>query len=112
VELAGSAAGPRDLVSIDVSVSPLLDLTEAKNYQDLCARAGLSPQTGFAANLAAVAHEHCQRLADQARKEGYTALMVPSAAQPGEVNLVIYADVVAPKQIMLANGPDRVPLTA
>ena len=111
VELAGSAVGPRELVSIDVSVEPLLDLTDLENYQDLCTRARLIPQTGFLSALAGVGHEHCQRLADQARKERYTALLVPSAAAPGEVNLVVYADVVAPKQIVLANGPDRVGLT-
>ena len=53
------------------------------------------------------AHEHCRRLSQAARARGCTALIVPSAAQPGERNLVIYFDVVAPKQVDVDDGPDR-----
>lgn len=104
---AGSAMGQRDLVSLDVVVSPVLDLTDAGNYQDLARRAGINPNPQFLADLAAVPHAHCQKLADQARAEEVTAVLVPSAAAQGEKNLVIYIDVVAPKHVQLANGPDR-----
>jgi RES domain-containing protein len=99
--------GQRDLVSLDVVVSPVLDLTAAGNYQDVAQRAGLEPDPQFLADLAAVPQAHCQKLADQARAEGVTAVLVPSAAAQGEKNLVIYIDVVAPKHVQLANGPDR-----
>ncbi|MGH9895068.1 MAG: RES family NAD+ phosphorylase [bacterium] len=46
-------------------------------------------------------------VADQARQQGYTGLLVPSAAVPGEVNLVVFFGVVAPKQLEIDDGPDR-----
>ena len=108
---AGSAVGSRDLVSLDVVVSPVLDLTEASRYQTLAQRAGFNPHPKFLTDLAAVPYDHCQQLADQARAEGATALLVPSAPAPAEKNLIIYIDVVAPKHVQLANGPDRIRLS-
>lgn len=46
-------------------------------------------------------------IADQARDQGCTGLIVPSAALRGGHNLVIYFDVVAPKHLDIDDGPDR-----
>ncbi len=107
---AGSALRSRALVSLDVVVFPVLDLTDPGAYMALARRAGIKTHPQFHTDLAGVPFAHCQRLADQARTEGITALLVPSAAAAGEKNLVIYIDVVAPKQVQLDNGPDRIPL--
>jgi hypothetical protein len=50
---------------------------------------------------------YCHRLAEEARRQGYTGLLVPSGAVSGESNLIVYFDIVAPKQIVIDNGPDR-----
>ena len=105
-----TALGPRELVSIDVTLSPVLDLTD---------RAALRRAAGGGAGVSSDAAllvadgdgplEHCRHLADWARAEGFTALLVPSAAAIGATNLVIYFDVVAPKQLEIDDGPDREP---
>jgi len=106
--LYGTAIGERDLVSIDIElVEPVLDLTDPHTYRSLAVNAGELPQSHFLTADVAAAQEHCRRLADQARDDGYTALRVPSAAVAGEVNLVIYFDVVAPKHLRIDDGPDR-----
>jgi hypothetical protein len=110
VARAGSAVGPRELVSLDVVISPVCDLTVPAIYEALARRAGVAPHPQFFTDLDAVPHSHCHALASQARAEGHTALLVPSAAASGEVNLIIYFDVVAPKHVKLENGPDRVKL--
>lgn len=106
----GSAGTPRELVSIDVVVSPIYDLTASAAYDALAQRAGVTPHPDFLKRLEKVPFSHCHALADQARSEGYPALLVPSAAAPDEINLVIYVDVVAPRHLELDNGPDREPL--
>ncbi len=109
-ESAGSAMGPRDLVSLVVKVEPVLDLTEHDAYQRTARLAGLPMHPRFHSRLDDVPHDHCHALAAQARREQYTALLVPSAALTGETNLVIYFDIVAPRLVDLDNGPDRIPL--
>jgi len=76
-------------------------------YTALAQRAGVASNADFLQNLGAVPHSHCYALADQARAEHYPALLVPSAAAPSEINLIIYFDIVAPKHLELDNGPDR-----
>ena len=98
------------MVSLDVVVEPVCDLTVPGVYNDLVTRAGLPPHPDFLVDLNSVPHGHCQALAAQARQEGFTALLVPSAAGTGEKNLIIYVDVVAPKHVKLENGPDRIAL--
>jgi hypothetical protein len=110
VAAAGSAVGPRDLVSIEVVISPVCDLTIPDDYKALAQRAEIAPHPEFFVNLGRVPHSHCQALADQARSEGNTAMLVPSSAASGETNLVIYFDIVAPKHVELDNGPDRLAL--
>lgn len=102
--------GPRDLVSIDVVVAPTYDLTDRTAYRASTGRAGITPHPKFFTDMDAVPYDHCRALADQARAEGFTALLVPSAAAKQETNLVIYFDVVAPRHVQIENGPDRLPL--
>jgi hypothetical protein len=97
-------------VSIDVVVSPVYDLTTLSAYTALAQRAGVKPHPDFLQHLENVPYSHCNALADQARSEGYPALLVPSAAARGETNLILYIDVVAPKHLELENGQDRQPL--
>lgn len=85
----------------------MLDLTDTASYESLAKAAGLVPDISRLTADGDRAYEHCRRLADQARQEGYTGLLVPSAAIAGEVNLVIYFDVVAPKLLEIDDGPDR-----
>jgi RES domain-containing protein len=105
--LYGSAIGARDLVTIDVHLDPVLDLTDNSCYEALAAAAGVPPDFSLLTREGDFAYEHCRLLADIAREQGYTGLLVPSAAVHGEVNLVIYFDVVAPKQLDIDDGPDR-----
>jgi RES domain-containing protein len=55
----------------------------------------------------AAAVAYCRQLAGRARREGYGGLLVPSAALPGAINLVVYLDVVPPPQLDLVDGPHR-----
>jgi len=105
--LSGSAVGPRDLVSIDIRVEPVLDLTDEATYRAVASAAGETPDPSLLTADTKAAYEHCRRIADQARVNRYTALLVPSAATDNEVNLVIYFDIVAPKQLEIDDGPDR-----
>lgn len=96
----------RDLVSIHVAVDGVLDVTHARTR----ARYGvdLATLTGDApADLTA-----CRALARRAvlgRDAGgsYGAILTPSAALPGGVNLIVYVEHTAHLRT-LANGPDRV----
>jgi len=101
--------GSRELVSIDIVLAPLLDLTERKSLRRAAGGAGVQDEPALLTAEGEAALEHCRRLADWARAEGFTALLVPSAAATGETNLVIYFDVVAPKQLQIDDGPDREP---
>ncbi|MGI9181326.1 MAG: RES family NAD+ phosphorylase [Longimicrobiaceae bacterium] len=91
---------PRDLVSIEVTVRPVLDLTE------------LAIQARYAASLEKMTGdsdeelEQCRQLADAARGEGFRAILAPSAAQEGERVLVIYPEGRA-SDLRLREGPDR-----
>lgn len=105
---AGSLAGARDLVSIQVrQLEPVFDLTDSSLYRATALAAGEQPDASLMTATGNTAYEHCRRLAEAARTRGCTALIVPSAAQRGERNLVIYFDVVAPKQVDIDDGPDR-----
>lgn len=105
----GTALGPRELVSIDVTLSPVLDLTDRAALRRAAEGAGVSSDAALLAADGEGPLEHCRRMADWARAEGFTALLVPSAAATGATNLVIYFDVVAPKQLEIDDGPDRDP---
>jgi RES domain-containing protein len=109
---SGSVIGERDLVSIDSRIDPVVDLTDPNTYKALAQRSGQIPNEALLTSDGAAAYDHCHTLADQARLEGYTAMLVPSAALSGGTNLAIYFDVVAPKRIEIDDGPDRVRIPA
>ncbi len=102
--------GARDLVSLVVKVEPVLDLTQPDAYQQTARSAGVTAHPAFHSRLADVPYDHCHALAAEARRERFTALLVPSAARDGDTNPVIYFDIVAPRLVELDNGPDRIPL--
>jgi RES domain-containing protein len=93
----------RDLVSIEVTVRPVLDLTE-QAIRALYA-ASLEQITGDSDGDL----ERCHRIADAAREKGFRAILAPSAAQAGERVLVIYPEGRA-SDLRLRDGPDRVPV--
>ena len=98
----------RDLVTIDVRhLEPVLDLTDPGAYRRLAAAAGLPRAAALMTAEGDDALEHCRALADTARSQGCTGLLVPSAALAGALNRVIYFDVVAPKHVDLDDGPHR-----
>ncbi|MGI9090143.1 MAG: RES family NAD+ phosphorylase [Gemmatimonadaceae bacterium] len=91
----------RDLVSIRVNrIGPVLDLTDAQWR----AEAGVDLHTLTDDEPDDL--ETCRTVADWARSGGYQGLLVPSAAQPGEANLIIYIDGPV-GNIDLDEGPDR-----
>jgi RES domain-containing protein len=104
----GSAMGSRELVSIDIHrLDPVLDLTDLATYAATARGAGEHPNAALLTADGDATLEHCRMVADQARTQGCTGLLVPSAALRGAKNLVVYFDVVAPKQLDIDDGPDR-----
>ena len=103
----GSIVGPRDVVSINIEIEPVLDLRDAEELKALSSAAGVACSPGRLVADGKSAYAYCHRLAEEARRQGYTGLLVPSGAVSGESNLIVYFDIVAPKQIVIDNGPDR-----
>lgn len=107
VLLTGSslgAVGKRDVVSIDVAVEPVLNLSDP------------TKRSGVGIRLAAIVgddeadRETCRRIADWARLRSFVAILAPSAASAGEQILVIYPDMHPASSIDLDVGPDRLPI--
>ena len=93
---------PRELVSLIVEISPVMDLTDRKSSP-------VSPKASFLVSDKPEDLESCRALADTLRAQGYVGILAPSAAQPGERNLVIYIDGPS-RNVFLDVGPDRKPL--
>lgn len=94
---------PRDLVSIDVTVTPVLELTN----EAIRTRLGVTLSTLTGDEEADL--ETCRTIADWARSEGYRAILAPSAAREGERVLAIYIEGPV-RNLDWDVGPDRIPL--
>jgi len=95
----GYASRPRDLVSIRVDVEPVLDLLDA------AVRERYAVTT---AELMVGRYTACHRLVRQAvLREGFRAIRAPSAAVPGETNLMIYPE-SQHGRLRYADGASRV----
>lgn len=93
----------RDLVSLEVTVEQVLDLTNAAIRRQF----GIDIRTMTSDDEAAL--EHCRIIADVAREREYTSILAPSAAAREERNLMIYVDGPA-DLIELDVGGDRIPI--
>ncbi len=93
---------PRELVTIKVDINPVLDLTNKKTSL-------VPPSSPFLVGDNPEDLEKCRVLADTAREQGYTGIIVPSAAMDGEKSLVIYIDGVA-GDVQLDDGGLREPI--
>ena len=98
--MADRPKAPRDLVSVEVDLDPVVDLTDPGNGI-------VDPKAPFLTGDSPQDYEKCQALADDLRAAGYVGMIVPSAAAPGEKNLVVYIDGPA-QQIALDDGGDRI----
>jgi RES domain-containing protein len=102
-DVAPGVLAPRDLVSIDVRVEPVLDLTRPR----VRAAFGVTLEqlTGDGrADLAA-----CRRVAWNAFRLGHRAILAPSAAQEGEPTLMLYIE-SQHGRLTARNGPHRIPI--
>lgn len=93
---------PRELVSIEVEISPIVDLTVSNPLS-------ISPKASFLIGDRPDDLESCRTLADSLRAEGYAGIIVPSASCKGEKNLIIYTD-GPPRNLSLEVGGERIPL--
>jgi filamentous hemagglutinin len=93
----------RDLVSIQVTVEPVLDLTSTR----VLASNGINSATLIGDDDTSL--EACRSIADWARDQGFRAILAPSAATTGADNLMIYIEGPA-ASLLLEAGPDRIPL--
>jgi len=98
----GGVLAPRDLVSIRVGLARVADLTDP-------ASSPVSPASEFLIGDDDAGLEQCRLLADYLRGQGYGGLIVPSAAEAGTKNLVIYIDGPA-GEVELRDGGDREPI--
>lgn len=102
----------RDLVSIQVSLEPVLDLTAREVRRRLARRLGLRTAISNETLTADTtdAKGLCRAIADFARVDGFVAILSLSAAKRGEHNLNIFPDVGPARQVQLKAGGDRQPL--
>lgn len=97
-------AAPRDLVSIEVKVVNVFDLTDPHILKEL----GINDRDLVDDSDASM--ELCRVIADYARSRGNSAILSPSAAAKGEKNLSVYIDVGPAGDLTLDVGRDRMPL--
>jgi len=99
--VAPGLLAPRDLVSVDVRVEPVLNLTSAEVRADLgIALEHLVGDTK--ADLAA-----CRRTAWEDVRSGHRGILAPSAAKKGERTLMLYVESDRGR-LVVSNDPDRI----
>ncbi len=94
--------GPRELVSIQVDLESVADLTNKETSP-------VPPDEPFLTGDEPADLEACRALADSLRRDGFVGIIASSAALPDEKNLIIYIDGLA-GNVRLDDGGDRVPL--
>jgi len=77
---------PRDLVSIKVTCSPVLDLTSIGVRR----RFGITLVQLRSDTFHSI--EHCRTIADLGRQQGFRGILAPSAADNDATNLVVYLE--------------------
>jgi RES domain-containing protein len=102
--IAPQSSSPRDLVSLDLRVEPVLDLTSP------VVRRRLGVQLATITGNEPEDLDACRSVADLARQEGYHAILSPSAALRGSVNLNLYIDGRADHYV-LSEGTERIAVT-
>jgi len=93
---------PRDLVTIYADLQLVLNQTSKTD-------ALVDPASPFLIGDKPDDWEKCRKLADVIRLENYSGILAPSAALPGEKNLVIYIDGIA-RNVDLKAGKIRISL--
>lgn len=96
----GRKLGPFDLATLVVELHRVLDLTE----QDILEQLSLRSE-----DLVSADWTRMQELGRLARKAGFEALLVPSAAGPGR-NLVVFLDRLDPASSVLLVAVEPAPL--
>jgi len=81
---------------VEVNLESVLDLTD----QDVLEESGISASSLVGSDVKAT-----RRIAAEARELGYAALLVPSAAELGSKNLVIFLDRAPAIPIVLSSKP-------
>jgi RES domain-containing protein len=84
------------IYELEVRIEAVLDLTDT----DILQRIGVTKDS-----LTGSAVDAARRIAAEARRQGYEALLVPSAAAPEFNNLVIFVDKLAQEPIVLSSRP-------
>ena len=92
--------GERELVSLDVDIAHVLDLTDHENGI-------VDPEAAFLTGDTPEDIERCRQLADYIRQVGFNGFISPSAASEGERNLTIYFDGIA-SEVDIQPGDDRI----
>ncbi|MEE8060690.1 MAG: RES family NAD+ phosphorylase [Gemmatimonadales bacterium] len=100
---------PRDVASIRVRVSGVLDLTSRSVRARVARKLALSETipTKRLRGDDPVDLALCLAIADWARAEGYVAIISPSAASRETKNLNIFIDIAGPDRLRLDAGSDR-----
>ncbi|MFA9406856.1 MAG: RES family NAD+ phosphorylase [Anaerolineales bacterium] len=94
---------PRELVSIQVNLEPVADLTNSETSP-------IAHDEPFLLGDEPTDLEACRALADSLRREGFVGIIALSAAMSSEKNLMIYIDGLA-ENVRLEVGADRIPLS-
>ena len=101
--LNNASLGQRELVSLEVNIEHVADLTRRDN-------GFVDPNEAFLKGGTPEELELCRKLADVVRQMGFNAILSSSAALKGEKNLNIYFDGVA-GEVKIAPGGDRILLS-